>query len=64
MSLNKYIDTLKSKHHEIDAEIRLEMSRKMPDFAVISDLKKKKLKLKDMLGRVQHKTYMAEAAGT
>mgnify|MGYP003536201050 CR=1 FL=1 len=64
MSLQKYIDTLKSKHHEIEEEIRLEMARKMPDFSVISGLKKKKLKIKDMMGRVERKTYLAEAAGT
>lgn len=53
MSLQKYVTKLKATHTDIEKEIRQEMSRKLPDFSVISSLKKKKLKIKDMMQRVQ-----------
>jgi len=60
MSLQKYVSKLKAKHSEIDEEIRLEMARRLPDFSVISSLKKKKLKIKDMMQRVQSRVSLQE----
>lgn len=61
MSLQQYITTLKVKHEQIESEIHLEMTRPQPDFAAINSLKKQKLRLKDMIGRLVHRYELNQA---
>lgn len=42
---------LETKHATLDRQIATESSRPLPDSAIIADLKKQKLKLKEELGR-------------
>ncbi len=47
MSVQDRIESLKSKHHELENKIEAEEIRPHPDDALIHDLKRQKLKLKD-----------------
>ncbi len=61
MSLQKYLGQLKVRHNELEDEIRREMTYRMPDFAAISELKKKKLRIKEMLERVARRLGALES---
>lgn len=52
MSLATRIDTLKSRHGTIDAELQREEARPAPNLAEISRLKREKLRLKDEINRL------------
>ena len=47
MSVQDRIESLKNKHHELENKIEAEEIRPHPDDALIHDLKRQKLKLKD-----------------
>ena len=49
MPMDNRIETLKRKHASLENEIGGETQRPNPDQAVISELKKEKLKLKDAI---------------
>lgn len=49
MTVLAHIDALTGKHANLEASIRAEQSRPMPDFAAISALKKRKLQVKQEL---------------
>lgn len=61
MSLHQYITTLKSKHAQLENEIHHQMTRPHPDFVTISALKKQKLRLKDMIGRLVQRYELNQA---
>jgi len=61
MSLQKYLLQLKARHGELDNQLKEEMSHRMPDFSVINDLKKKKLRIKDMIEKVTYRLTAVEA---
>lgn len=44
---NGHISALQAKHAGIDARIKAETSRPMPDAALLANLKKRKLRLKE-----------------
>jgi len=44
-----HISALQAKHAGLDARIKAEISRPMPDTALLATLKKKKLRLKEEL---------------
>ncbi|WP_106639526.1 DUF465 domain-containing protein [Allosphingosinicella vermicomposti] len=46
---NAHISALQSKHADLDARIGVEEHRPLPDMALVSQLKKQKLKLKEEL---------------
>jgi uncharacterized protein YdcH (DUF465 family) len=46
------IFSLLQKHQSLDAQLRLEQSRRRPDFSRLSQLKKLKLQVKDALHAV------------
>ena len=48
---NSHISALQLKHAGIDQQLHDEMSRPMPDAAVIQALKKRKLRLKEEIAR-------------
>lgn len=47
MNMSAHISSLNSRKNEIDAEIEYEMKRPMPDFIRLSELKRKKMALKE-----------------
>ena len=46
---NSHISALNAKHHALEAKIRTEMSRPMPDTYLLAEMKKRKLRLKEEL---------------
>jgi hypothetical protein len=53
--INDRIITLRAKHANLDEAIRVESARPMPDFFVISELKKKKLTVKEEIKQLEKK---------
>lgn len=49
MTVLGHIEALGDKHAQLEASIRAEQARPLPDFAAISELKKRKLQLKQEL---------------
>jgi hypothetical protein len=48
---SSHVSALQLKHAGIERQIHLEMTRPMPDNAVIQSLKKRKLRLKEEIAR-------------
>jgi len=48
---SSHLNALQSKHAGIDARLREEMARPVPDAAMVQQLKKQKLKLKEEIAR-------------
>ena len=46
------IDALKYQHRELDSQIQTESSRPHPDEVLVTQLKRKKLKIKDELAHL------------
>ncbi len=53
MGADDHLETLKARHAELDMALSKENSRPMPDAVIIADLKKRKLRIKDELARLQ-----------
>lgn len=54
MGLESHILELADKHHKLDEQIHEELLRPHPDDIMISELKKKKLRLKEEIERLRH----------
>jgi hypothetical protein len=54
MAMDDRIESLKSKHAELEQLITQENARPHPDDGLISDLKKQKLRIKDELAKLAH----------
>lgn len=54
MGLESHLQELTDKHHKLDELIHDEMLRPHPDDLMISELKKKKLRLKEEIERLRH----------
>ena len=52
MSLQDRLDSLKAKHADLETAIEDEFRRPYPDTTVLADLKRKKLRIKDELERI------------
>lgn len=52
MQAEAHLSALKDKHAGLDAEIEAESSRPHPDEVRIADLKKRKLRIKDEIARL------------
>lgn len=50
--LTSHVDALQSKHAGLDARLRAEMARPAPDAAMVRDIKKQKLRIKEELARL------------
>lgn len=48
---SSHVSALQLKHSGIDRQLHEELSRPMPDAALIQALKKRKLRLKEEMGR-------------
>jgi hypothetical protein len=53
MGLESHIQELSDKHHKLDEQIHEEMLRPHPDDLMISELKKRKLRLKEEMERLR-----------
>ncbi len=54
MAMDDRIESLKSKHADLEQQITLENARPHPDDDLIHDLKKQKLRIKDELAKLAH----------
>lgn len=52
MGYDARIESLRSKHQELEAALESEGRRPIPDPAMIADLKRQKLRLKDEIHRI------------
>lgn len=53
MGLESHLIELADKHHRLDEQIQEELLRPYPDDLMISELKKRKLRLKEELERLR-----------
>jgi hypothetical protein len=54
MGLESHIQELSDKHHKLDEQIQEELHRPHPDDLMLSELKKRKLRLKEEIERLRH----------
>ena len=54
MAMDDRVESLKTKHADLESQIGQESIRPSPDQALISDLKKQKLRIKDELAKLAH----------
>lgn len=47
-----HVDALQSKHAGLDARLRTEMARPAPDPAMVQDIKRQKLRIKEEISRL------------
>ena len=47
-----HVDALNTKHAGLDARLRTEMARPAPDAAMLQDIKRQKLRLKEEIARL------------
>jgi len=65
MSLLTHLESLEVKHAQLEAEITSEMAHPLPDFTLITQLKKQKLHIKEELARLADPRKLKKAsAGT
>lgn len=57
MGLESHIQELSDKHHKLDEQIQQELHRPHPDDLMISELKKRKLRLKEEIERLRHDVH-------
>ena len=50
--LTSHVDALQTKHAGLDARLRAEMARPAPDAAMVQDIKKQKLRIKEEIARL------------
>ena len=53
MNISAHINSLNTRKNEIVAEIGYEMKRPMPDFMRLTELKRKKMSLKEEIKAIQ-----------
>ncbi|MGH7091228.1 MAG: YdcH family protein, partial [Stellaceae bacterium] len=53
MSLQDRIETLRSRHRNLEELIDQEISRPLPDASMINDLKRQKLRIKDEIALLE-----------
>lgn len=59
MSLFAHIEELTEKHHAIHRQIELEMSRPLVDSLKVSELKRRKLRLKEKIEKLKSERDVA-----
>jgi hypothetical protein len=52
MTMQDYVESLRSKHAYLERQIDDEMHRPLPDQSVLTRLKREKLRLKDEMARL------------
>ena len=59
MALQDRIETLRVRHAELEEAVRHEIARPLPDEQLLSDLKRQKLRIKDMIAMLLQPSAMA-----
>lgn len=59
MTVSAHINSLTSRKNQIDAEIEYEMKRPMPDFMRLTELKRKKMAVKEEISMMTAETAYA-----
>jgi hypothetical protein len=59
MSLFSHIEELSEKHHALDRQIEMEMSRPLVDSLKVSELKRRKLRLKEKIEKLKSEKNVA-----
>ncbi|MGA7328598.1 MAG: DUF465 domain-containing protein [Rhodomicrobium sp.] len=59
MSLSAHLDELSEKHHAIHRQIEQEMARPLVDSLKVSELKKRKLRLKEKIEKLKSERHVA-----
>ncbi|MGO9547817.1 MAG: YdcH family protein [Rhodomicrobium sp.] len=59
MSLFAHIEELSEKHHAIDRQIETEMNRPLVDSLKVSELKRRKLRLKEKIEKLKSEREVA-----
>lgn len=54
MSVEERISSLRAKHQDLETKLEEEINRPWPDDALVADLKKEKLRIKDELAQLSH----------
>jgi hypothetical protein len=54
MSVPEHVDSLKAKHADLDRLISEEEARPHPDDALLTQLKRQKLRIKDEIAQLAH----------
>ncbi len=54
MSFEDRIETLKTRHQSLEAEVKVETQRPHPDTVTLNKLKREKLRVKDEIARLSH----------
>jgi uncharacterized protein len=54
MQSTGHLSALAAKHAHLESQISLENQRPMPDMAMLSQLKKEKLRIKEEIARITH----------
>lgn len=57
MGLSSHIQELADKHHRLDEQIHEELLRPAPDDLMISELKKRKLRIKEEIERLKSEVH-------
>ena len=57
MGLESHIQELADKHHKLDELIHEELHRPLPDDLMLSELKKRKLRLKEEIERLRSEVH-------
>ncbi len=57
MGLESHIQELADKHHKLDEQIKDELHRPHPDDLALSELKKRKLRLKEEIERLRQEIH-------
>ena len=52
MSVTEHLQSLKTKHHDLESLIEQEEARPRPDEAKINELKRQKLRIKDEIAQL------------
>jgi len=62
MTMQDYVESLRSKHAYLERQIDDEMHRPLPDQSTLTRLKREKLRLKDELARMDDPQEQVPAA--
>jgi hypothetical protein len=62
MTMQDYVESLRSKHAYLERQIDDEMHRPLPDQSTLSRLKREKLRVKDEIARVDDPQEQVPAA--
>ena len=63
MTMHDYVESLRSKHAVLEQQIDDEMHRPLPDQAILTRLKREKLRIKDEIARLNTRALSGAVSG-